>query len=349
MTSSAEPDRNRLYTPSSSGQRFAVIIVNYNGLDTLGGAVVSALREGVPESQILIVDNGSTDSSLAQLQALAPAAPILRNNCNAGFARAVNRGIRTTASEFLLLLNNDAELQPGALHAFAQAFDANPRLAIAGGQLRYPDGRLQSAFAPLPTLMQEFIPVNFLKWSKPERYIRSTDAKATREVESVFGACLAVRSAALTDIGLLDEDFFFYFEEVEWCLRALQHGWQVCYVAEARAMHLLAHTANRYRGDARIELQRSKLLYFRKHSSPLGYHSLSAYLAVRTFINALFGSLGIIFTLGLNHKLRTKTRAYWRMFQWHAAGRPESWGLPGKCPEVKPKARTSSRGLWLRR
>ena len=319
------------------GQRFSVIIVNYNGLDTLVGAAGSALREGVPARQIVVVDNGSSDLSLEQLQALAPAAPILRNGCNAGFARAVNRGIRATSSEFVLLLNNDAELQPGALAAFAQAFDARQKLAIAGGQLRYPNGGLQSAFAPLPTLMQEFVPVNFLKWARPNVYVRSTSDETTREVESVFGACLAVRSEALGSIGLLDEDFFFYFEEIDWCLRARRLGWQVCYVAAARAVHLLAHTADRYRGDARIELQRSKLLYFRKHSSALGYGLLSTYLVVRTFINAFSGSLGLLCTLGLKRKLRTKTGAYWRMAQWHASGRPDSWGLPGKCPE-KPNS-----------
>ncbi len=322
---------------ASPGRRFSAIIVNLNGHDTLVTAVRSALAEGVPAGKIIVVDNGSSDDSLLQLEAASPRSSILRNGCNAGFAAAVNRGIRGSEAEFILLLNNDAELQPGALQAFAEAFDGARTLAIAGGQLRYPDGRLQSAFAPLPTLREEFIPVNFLKWTNPRRYVRSTASPEFREVESVFGACLAVRLSALKDFGLLDEDFFFYFEEVDWCRRARLAGWRIGYVPSAKAVHLLGSTANRYRGDARIELQRSKLLYFRKGTRRAAYPLLSVYLVFRTFTNAVFGSLGCLFTLGLKRKLRANTRAYWRMFQWHAAGRPASWGLPGKCTQEQRK------------
>jgi GT2 family glycosyltransferase len=317
-----------------AGSRFSVVIVNYNGFDTLVEAVRSALREGVPSSHIVVVDNGSHDQSLAQAAQAAPGILILRNGCNAGFARAVNRGLAAVAAEFHLLLNNDAQLSPGALAAFAEAFDASPKLAIAGGQLRYPGGRLQSAFAPLPKLADEVIPVNFLKWSNPERYRRATDSIETREVESVFGACLAIRASAISQAGPLDEAFFFYFEDVDWCRRMRLAGWTVAYVPSARAIHVQGHTANRSRSAARIELQRSKLLYFRKCTPSVSFWFLSGFLVFRTFINALFGSLACLFTLGIPRKLRHNTRAYWRMFLWHIACRPASWGLPDKCPEV---------------
>ncbi len=319
--------------PGGSGERFTTILVNYNGGTHLLAAVRSALREGVAARGIVVVDNASHDDSLTQLTAAAPEVQVISNSCNTGFARAVNRGIRLAKTEFLLLLNNDAELQPGALQAFAEAFDNDATLAIAGGQLRYPDGRLQSAFAPLPTLREEFVPMNFLKWANPARYVRSTPSIEIREVESVFGACLAVRTSALSRIGLLDEDFFFYFEEVEWCHRARLAGFTVCYIPTARAVHLLGHTANQYRGNARIELQRSKLLYFQKCESRFAYTTLSAYLVLRTLINALSGSVACLFTLGRRHKLRANTRAYWHMFLWHLCGRPSSWGLPGKCSQ----------------
>lgn len=313
------------------GPRFTAIIVNYNGQDTLLGAIDSALREGIPLAQIIVVDNGSVNDSLDQAERFASGISILRNGCNAGFASAVNRGIRAARSEFLLLLNNDAQLESGALQAFARAFERTPALAIAGGQLRYPDGRLQSAFAPLPHLREELIPMNFLKWVNPKRYVRSTTALEEREVESVFGACLAVRALALQVFGLLDEDFFFYFEEVEWCRRARLAGYGVHYIPGARALHLLGHTTKRYRGDARIELHRSKLLYFRKCESTFAFRTLSGFLVLRTLINALSGTLACLFTLGVPQKLRSNTRDYWRMFFWHLRGRPSSWGLPGKC------------------
>lgn len=320
-------------TEFAAGQRVGVIIVNLNGHQTLLAAVRSAGAEGVPEANIVIVDNGSEDDSLQQVADALPGVALLCNGKNAGFAAAANRGIGMLSRrkpDLFLLLNNDAELCPGALAAFAQAFGGRPRLAIAGGQLSYPDGRLQSAFAPLPSLLEEIVPVNFLKWTRPERYRRSTSEREIRPVESVFGACLAVRAAALDTFGLLDEDFFFYFEEVEWCRRARLAGWEVFYVPEARAVHVLGGTTTRYRNEARVELQRSKLLYFQKCRPPWEHTVLSAMLLLRTLVNAVSGSIACVFTLGVQRKIRRNTRAYWYMFAWHTAGRPASWGLPGK-------------------
>jgi len=318
---------------ADAGARFSAVIVNYNGLNTLLDAVQSALREAIPSSQIIVVDNGSSDTSIAELEARAPDIRVVHNGCNAGFARAVNLGLHLLSSEFVLLLNNDAQLESGALKAFANTFDAAPKLAIAGGQLRYPNGRLQSAFAPLPTLIEELVPAILLKWLWPGRYRRTTKSTQTHEVESVFGACLVLRASTLPAIGLLDEEFFFYYEEVEWCHRARQAGLQVFYVPSARATHLWGHTANRFQGAARIELQRSKLIYFRKCSSPGTYLIVSAFLVFRALVNAIFGSLACVATLGLQRKVRVKTGIYWRIFAWHVTGRPLAWGLPGKCPQ----------------
>src|ERR1700691_1317323 len=134
---------------NNEGARFAVIIVNYNGGVMLLDCVHSATRECVRASQIIVVDNGSHDNSIENLERSFNGLTVIRNNCNAGFARPVNQGIERASAEFILLLNNDAQLEPGALQAFAHGFDSLPNLATAGGQLRYPDGRLQSAFAPL--------------------------------------------------------------------------------------------------------------------------------------------------------------------------------------------------------
>ena len=148
---------------SNAGARFSVVIVNYNGGEMLLDCVRSVVREAVPSSQIIIVDNGSTDDSLQMLETNVPGIGVIRNHCNAGFARAVNQGITRASAEFILLLNNDAQLDPGALRAFAEGFDARPGMAIAGGQLRYPDGRLQSAFAPLPSVAEEILPLFVLR------------------------------------------------------------------------------------------------------------------------------------------------------------------------------------------
>jgi N-acetylglucosaminyl-diphospho-decaprenol L-rhamnosyltransferase len=332
-----------LASDSQAGTRFAVIIVNYNGGDLLKVCAGSVLAEGVYPSRILVVDNGSRDQSIEDLLERYSPGPagssitVLRNGCNAGFSRAVNQGIRHALAEahppeFVLLLNNDAQLDPGALHAFAEGFDSRPTLAIAGGQLRYPDGRLQSAFAPLPSLAEEILPRFLLRLIAGDRFRRKSIADQSMPVESVLGACIAVRAATLPRLGLLDEDFFFFFEEIEWCRRAHQLGFNVVYLPQARAIHGQGQTADRFRGPARVEYQRSKLNYFRKTRSLPAYLLLSAVLVLRTLINALAGAVACLATLCLNRRIRSRTHTYWYLIGWHLLLRPSSWGLPDKCP-----------------
>ncbi len=324
----------------SAGARFAVVIVNWNGGAMLAASVQSALRERVPQEQIIVVDNGSSDGSMEDLLPCVDGMQAIRNACNAGFARAVNQGIAQAMRaapqpEFVLLLNNDAQLEAGALKAFAEGFDARPNLALAGGQLHYPDGRLQSAFAPLPSLTEEILPRFLLKFIDPARFRRKTDLQTPSPVECVLGACLAVRGSMLPRLGLLDEDFFFFFEEIEWCWRAHRMGDEVYYLPQARATHGQGQTADRFRGPARVEYQRSKLIFFRKTRGPAAYLAVSAILVARTLVNAFSGAVAVAATLGLNQRLRLKTRTYGYLLCWHALLRPADWGLPGKCPHGK--------------
>ncbi len=318
--------------PTGAGRRFSAVIVNYDGGAMLSGSVRSCLREGIPPVQIVVIDNGSRDVSMEDLEKEIPALNLIRNPCNAGFARAVNQGIRQTASEFVLLLNNDAQLECGALAAFAACFDRLPRLAIAGGQLHDPGGRLQSAFAPLPSVAEELLPLSLLRLLAPNRFRRKTLQTEPIAVESVFGACLSIRAAVLPAFGLLDEDYFFFYEEIEWCQRARRMGLEVWYLPSVRVTHVGGATANRFRGPARVEYQRSKLTFFRKTRGPAAYSIVSTFLVLRTLINALACALACAVTLFLNRKLRGKAATYWYLFLWHLLFRPAHWGLPGKCP-----------------
>ena len=319
--------------PSRAGQRFAAVIVNYNGGSMLSECVRSCLGEGIPPARIVVVDNGSRDGSAEDLGKQISGLRLILNRCNAGFARAANQGIRQADAEFVLLLNNDARLESGALRAFADGFDERPKLAIAGGQLRYPDGRLQSAFAPLPSLAEELLPLPLLRLFTPNRFRRKVLKSEPIAVESVFGACFCVRAALLPRLGLLDEDYFFFFEEIEWCQRARHLGFEVWYLPAARAEHGGGATANRFRGSARVEYQRSKLTFFLKTRNRASYLVVSAFLVLRTFINALAGAVASAATLFLNRKLRTQGRDILvsLLLASPACALPH-WGLPDKCP-----------------
>jgi N-acetylglucosaminyl-diphospho-decaprenol L-rhamnosyltransferase len=321
---------------TNCGARFAVVIVNYNGGTMLTDCALSAVREGAPAAQIILVDNGSQDDSLENVQRAVDGLTIIRNNCNAGFARAVNMGIERVISapltlDFVLLLNNDAQLEPGALQAFADGFDALPNLAIAGGRLRYPDGRLQSAFTPLPSLTEEMLPRSLLMLISPDRFRRTTVDQKSMPVDCVLGACFCVRRSVLPKLGLLDEDYFFFFEEIEWCQRARRLGADVYHLPQARAIHIQGRTANRFRGPARVEYQRSKLTFFRKTRNSAESAVVSTVLVIRTLVNALSGVVACVATLFLSRRLRVKAGTYGYLLCWHALLRPAAWGLPGKC------------------
>jgi len=143
-----------------------------------------------------------------------------------------------------------------------------------------------------------------------------------------------VRRSVLPPLGFLDEGFFFFFEEIDWCRRAQRLGFEVCHLPAAKAVHGGGLTANRFRGPARVEYQRSKLTYFRKASGTAGYVAVSVVLFLRTLVNALAGGVACLATVFLNRRLRTRAATYWYLVCWHILLRPASWGLPGKCPRA---------------
>ena len=291
----------------------------------------SVLKQGVPAEQIVVIDNGSRDDSVDLAKREAPAINLIRNGCNAGFARAVNQGLELANGDFVLLLNNDAQLQAGSLRAFAEVFDEIPRVLIAGGQLYYPDGHPQNSVAAIPSLTGELLPKFLLKWRKPWALHGKPRASRPVAVESVIGACLVIRRSGLADLGKLDEDYFFFLEETEWCQRARRLGFEVYHIPAARALHAQGQTAQRFRSATRIEFQRSKLIFFRKTQGRLAYLLISAILPTKAVMNALSNSIACMLTLCLRSRQRARTLGYWRIVLWHALGRPQSWGLPDKC------------------
>ena len=310
--------------------RFSVVIVNYNGDAMLLDCVRSVRAAGLPAQQIIVVDNGSRDDSMANLEHELPACVIVRMGCNAGFARAVNRGLAEVDTEFALLLNNDARLEVDTCGALAAVFDAKPRAAFLGGRLLYEDGRLQNSIAAFPRLYAELVPRVLLRVLWPTRYQGRPKGDAPVRVESVIGALFAVRMKAVEAFGPLDEDFFFFFEETEWCHRADRHGWEVWHVPSARAVHAQGATAKKHNALARIEYHRSRLIYFRK-TAP-AFYPLSLMLAiVKAGFNALVNGLLTILMFGGAPNLRAKAEVHGRILAWYLRGRPAEIGLPDKC------------------
>ena len=276
--------------------------------------------------EIFVVDNGSSDGSPEQVAAAYPHVQFIRNRCNNGFARANNQAIALATGEFFVLLNNDAFLDSNTLIRFEHVFQTNLRCAVVAGQLVDAKGLRQRSAGRVPTAFDE-LGLGFF-----QRTPRRHQPEILTEVESVVGACMAVRAAAIREAGSLDNDFFFYFEETEWCHRLRAHGWQVLLEPAARVTHLKGANTRGKRRGAQIEMLRSRLMFYRKTMNvPLAFF-VTLTRVLRLLINTLVNLTVTVVTLGLLPRQREKTIVYCLQLAWLALGCPEHWGLEDKCP-----------------
>jgi GT2 family glycosyltransferase len=223
----------------------SIAIVSYNTREYLQRCLATLAQAGTARAyEVIVVDNDSTDGSPEVLRAEHPEVRLIANRENVGYSRAVNQAIRCAAGAYVLILNPDIEVIPGSVDALAQHMDENPETGIAGGKLLNPDGTLQYScrtFYTLSTLLHRRTPIG--KLFPNSRIVRDHlmldwDHESVREVDWMLGACLMVRREAIRDVGLMDERFFMYFEDVDWCYRMKQHGWRVMYVPEAPMRHV---------------------------------------------------------------------------------------------------------------
>jgi len=274
--------------------------------------------------EIILVDNGSTDASVKQVRAAYPAVLVIENGCNNGFARACNQGLAAAQGEYVLFLNNDAFLPPDALDRFSEDFSSFPNAALIGGQLVGEDGVPQRSAGVAPTFLSE---LGLVRRKQPD----VSNFPQPVEVETLVGACMAFRRELADTAGRLDEDFFFYFEETEWCVRLRRQGWHVLIDPRVRVTHLKGASTRAVRRDAQVEMFRSRLLYYWKTMPPILAIPLSVWRVLRLLMNTVSYLLMGVLTLGLLGKVRTKLMVYLTQLVWLLGGCPSRWGLPDKC------------------
>jgi N-acetylglucosaminyl-diphospho-decaprenol L-rhamnosyltransferase len=249
--------------------KLSIIIVNWNTHDLLTECLdtVYAYPPGAP-FDVWVVDNGSTDGSQAMLRERFPQVHLIQNQENVGFARANNQAIRACSGDYVLLLNSDAMVLPGTLQQLVDFADSHPDMGITGAQCLNQDGSFQASFNYFPTLFTESLLLFGLAARVYSPYFPSgspKESQQSRECDWVGGACLMARRSALQETGLLDEEYFMYVEETDWCYRTVQAGWKVYYCAEARVIHYGGQSASRASAQQRLRLYESKARYFRKH------------------------------------------------------------------------------------
>lgn len=245
----------------------SILIVNWNTRELLAGCLHSVYADvGDLALEVVVVDNASRDGSAEMVREQFPQVRLIANHENVGFARANNQAVRESAGRYVVLLNSDTEVRPGAWAALVDFMDAHPEAGAAGPYLLNADGSLQPSCHPVLTSGREFWRLLFLDRIAPRAMYRMErwDTRQPRQVEVIKGACLVLRRTALDQVGLLDERYFMYTEEMDLCYRISQAGWLLYWVPQARVVHYGGASTCQMAEAMLLELYRSKVQFQRK-------------------------------------------------------------------------------------
>jgi len=257
-----------------------VIIVNWNAGSFLAKCVDSVFGTVLSHDvEMILVDNNSTDRSLEEIRQ-HPRLQVIRNQANHGFARANNQGIALARGQYLLLLNPDTRLLSGAVDQMIDYMDSHPAVGALGPRLLNRDHSLQPSCSHFPTLRNIAMQALGLSRLFPRNRLLARPLMTywefdhVRDVDQLSGACLVIRRSALDEVGLLDERFYLYYEEVDLCFRLKKAGWKVRFFSGGQAIHVGGHSSSQNL-DVRMAVRyRSLLAFFSKHFPPWHYSVL---------------------------------------------------------------------------
>ena len=275
---------------------------------------------GSLSTELLVVDNASRDGTVEMVRAEFPSAHVIANSANLGFTRANNQALAIAQGRYLFLLNPDTELKPGALQTLYDFAEAHPRVGILGPQLFYGDGSRQSSRRRFPTLATAFLESTLLQeWFPRNRvlthyYLRDTRDDAIQPVDWINGAAMFVRRDVYDQIGGLDERFFMYSEELDWCYRAKRAGWEIVYLPTAQVIHYEGKASEQVVAARDIYFHSSKVAYFRKYHGALFAEIVRAFL-LATFVFQIARE-SAKWILGHKRALRAqRIEAYWQVLK----------------------------------
>jgi GT2 family glycosyltransferase len=284
------------------------IIVSWNAKRYLLKCLESLGRtEGNYTSEIIVVDNASTDGSPQALRESAPRVRLVENAKNAGFARANNIGIKLARGRYLCLINSDVEVREGCVTEVLRQMETQPGIGLIGPLLLEGDGQTQISCWGFPSLWNMLCCALALDRIFPScslfngYQMRHFHKDTARDVDILGGAFWLARREAVQEVGLLDEGFFMYGEDMDWCQRFWQKGWRIHFCPQAAAVHYGGASSANAPIRFSIEMQRANLQYWKKH------HSGAAWLAIH-FVYGLHLLVRIVGHFGAS-LVRAKTRA----------------------------------------
>jgi len=255
----------------------SIIVVSYNTRDLTLAALTAASRSLADSDlayEVLIVDNASPDGSADAVRQAFPGVTLIANDENRGFAAANNQGLAASQGRHAVLLNPDTAVLDDALTQLVRFLNEHPHAGACAPSLLYADGGFQHNAFRFPGLAQTFLDFFPLHGRIAEsrlngRYPRSLCERGQPfPIDHPLGACLMVRRAAIDQVGLMDEGYFMYVEEIDWCRRIQAAGWGVYCVPRARVIHHAGQATRQFRDAMFVALWQSRLRYFDKYHGP---------------------------------------------------------------------------------
>ncbi len=264
----------------------SIIIVNYNTINLLRDCLGSLMHSEGRSCEVIVVDNASVDGSAEMVEKEFPSVILLRNQDNGGFSKANNQGIRRAKSTCFLLLNPDTIVRAGAIAAMAEFLGSHVTVGAVTCKLLNADGTIQASISNRPgpvLLFFRLVGVSRLvsgdrarRWLSRTggfflgKTIRSYLAPYTArnspfEVENISGACLMLRREAVEQIGFLDEEFFMYFEDMDYCLRLQNAGWKMYYLPQGEIIHLVGRSSAGRMRSYSVHSYRALFYFYKKH------------------------------------------------------------------------------------
>ena len=312
-------------SPESAPPLLSICIVSWNTRQLLKDCLESIYADPQsPAWEVIVVDNASTDDSAAMVESCFPQVELIASPGNRGFAGGNNLAMERARGRYLLLLNSDTQVEPGALTGLVDFMEAHPQAGAAGPKLVHADGALQLSCGRLPNLTSELINKLLLHKLFPYFKLGRWDHAEIRAVGWVTGACLLVRREVVEQVGRLDTRIFMFYEDLEWCMRIRKAGWKIFYYPFSQVLHLGGQSTRQNLGSMLVVSQQSLFYLFQKHFGPGHLHLLRLLTVVEMVLRATLWMFLTLLSprhrsegwqrLGAYRKILFKTcakRSYW--------------------------------------
>lgn len=301
----------------------SIVIISWNVKELLRRCL-----DSIPESlqgekgkgllvETIVFDNASTDGSADMMREAFPWVHLMESEFNLGFTKGNNLAIGQSHGRYILLLNPDTEVVGDALGSMVAYMESHPQVGALGPQLLNPDGTVQPSRRRFPTMATAFLESTVLQpWFRRSEtlqryYVLDRADDETQPVDWVVGAAILIRREAFHQVGPLDEEFFMYSEELDWCYRLKAQGWEVVYLPTAQVVHREGRSSEQVLPARHIHFQRSKTLFFKKYYGWPG--EVLRWFILATYLYLLLLE-GLKWLVGHKRPLRReRLAAYWQV------------------------------------